>query len=64
LSTGGGSSSRSARSDAEQNPRYFGQRRGITWLNAINDRVAGIGGAVDTTPDLRPLRHLSAADEQ
>ncbi|GAB2748862.1 hypothetical protein GCM10027174_24080 [Salinifilum aidingensis] len=29
------------------NPRYFGQRnKGVTWLNYINDHVAGLGGLV------------------
>lgn len=28
------------------NPRYFGRKRGATWLNAINDQVAGIGATV------------------
>jgi Tn3 transposase DDE domain len=27
-------------------PRYFGYKRGITWLNAVNDQVAGIGQMV------------------
>lgn len=27
-------------------PRYFGFKRGITWLNAVNDQVAGIGQMV------------------
>jgi TnpA family transposase len=27
-------------------PRYFGRGRGVTWLNAINDQVAGIGAVV------------------
>lgn len=31
---------------AGASPRYFGRRRGATWLNAINDRVAGIGAQV------------------
>lgn len=31
---------------AGHNPRYFGRRRGATWLNAINDQVAGIGAQV------------------
>ena len=31
---------------AGANPRYFGRRRGATWLNAINDQVAGIGAQV------------------
>ena len=31
---------------AGHNPRYFGRRRGATWLNAINDQVAGIGATV------------------
>ncbi len=34
--------------DAGPNPRYFGSGRGVTWLNAINDRVAGIGAVVVT----------------
>ena len=28
------------------NPRYFGHRRGATWLNVVNDQVMGIGGLV------------------
>ena len=32
--------------NAAPSPRYFGHRRGITWLNAINDQVAGIGAVV------------------
>ncbi|MFJ6438571.1 Tn3 family transposase [Streptomyces sp. NPDC091416] len=28
------------------NPKYFGYKRGITWLNAVNDQVAGIGQMV------------------
>ncbi|MGW3471992.1 Tn3 family transposase [Saccharopolyspora sp. NPDC000995] len=31
---------------AAHNPRYFGRRRGATWLNAINDQVVGIGATV------------------
>ena len=27
-------------------PKYFGYKRGITWLNAVNDQVAGIGAQV------------------
>jgi TnpA family transposase len=27
-------------------PKYFGFKRGITWLNAVNDQVAGIGQMV------------------
>jgi TnpA family transposase len=27
-------------------PRYFGMRRGVTWLNAVNDQVAGLGAVV------------------
>jgi hypothetical protein len=34
--------------DAGPNPHYFGRGRGVTWLNAINDQVAGIGGVVVT----------------
>jgi Tn3 transposase DDE domain len=28
------------------NPKYFGFKRGITWLNAVNDHVFGIGQMV------------------
>ncbi|MER6923781.1 Tn3 family transposase, partial [Streptomyces spiralis] len=28
---------------AAPSPKYFGFKRGITWLNAVNDQVAGIG---------------------
>jgi len=43
--------------DAGPNPRYFGQRRGVTWLNAINDQVAGIG-AVVVTGTMRDSLHV------
>jgi TnpA family transposase len=29
--------------NAAPSPRYFGLKRGGTWLNAVNDQVAGIG---------------------
>src|ERR1035438_4337332 len=29
--------------NAGPSPKYFGCKRGITWLNAVNDQVAGIG---------------------
>lgn len=29
--------------NAGPNHRYFGQGRGVIWLNAITDQVAGIG---------------------
>ena len=33
--------------NAAPNPKYFGQKNyGVTWLNAINDQVAGIGATV------------------
>jgi TnpA family transposase len=32
--------------NAAPNPRYFGMRRGVTWLNAVNDQFAGIGAVV------------------
>ena len=32
--------------NALPSPRYFGHGRGVTWLNAINDQVAGIGAVV------------------
>jgi len=27
-------------------PKYFGFKRGLNWLNAVNDQVAGIGAMV------------------
>ncbi len=36
-------------------PKYFGFKRGITWLNAVNDQVAGIGQmGVPGTPRATP----------
>jgi TnpA family transposase len=32
--------------NAGPNPRYFGARRGVTWLNAVNDQYAGLGAVV------------------
>src|SRR5262249_13353271 len=32
--------------NAGPNPRYFGLRRGVTWLNAVNDQYAGLGAIV------------------
>ncbi|MFD4190516.1 Tn3 family transposase [Amycolatopsis thermoflava] len=32
--------------NARHNPHYWGQRRGATWLNMINDQAAGLGGKV------------------
>ncbi len=32
--------------NALPSPRYFGRGRGVTWMNAINDQVAGIGAVV------------------
>ena len=32
--------------NAAPNPKYFGRGRGLTWFNAVNDQVAGIGGVV------------------
>jgi TnpA family transposase len=32
--------------NAGPSPKYFGCKRGITWLNAVNDQVAGIGQMV------------------
>ncbi|MET9826092.1 MULTISPECIES: Tn3 family transposase [Streptomyces] len=46
-STDCGSSSPSARSARRRrSPESFGFKRGITWLNAVNDQVAGIGQMV------------------
>jgi len=27
-------------------PKYFGYKRGVTWLNAVNDQVSGIGAQI------------------
>lgn len=32
--------------DARPNPKYFGRRRGVTWLNMINDQSVGLAGRV------------------
>ena len=32
--------------NAGANPRYFGQGRGLTWLNYLNDQVADLGAVV------------------
>lgn len=32
--------------NAGPNPRYFGVRCGVTWLNAVNDRYSGLGAVV------------------
>ncbi|MET3707526.1 TnpA family transposase [Arthrobacter sp. UYEF6] len=44
--------------DAGPNPHYFGQGRGVTWLNAINDQVSGIG-AVVVTGTMRDSLHVA-----
>ena len=44
--TGCGSSSRSGPLYARPNPKYFGRKRGITWLNMINDQAAGLAAKV------------------
>jgi len=31
---------------AGPNPKYFGPKRGVTWLNVVSDRVMGLGGLV------------------
>ena len=33
---------------AAPSPRLFGYKRGITWLNAVNDRFAGLGAIIVT----------------
>jgi TnpA family transposase len=32
--------------DARPNPKYFGRRRGATWLNLLNDQSVGLAGMV------------------
>ncbi len=32
--------------NAAPNPKYFGHGRGVSWFNAVNDQVAGIGAVV------------------
>ena len=45
-STGCGSSSRCPAVFARPNRKYFGPKRGVTWLNMINDQAVGLGGKV------------------
>ncbi|MFC8277113.1 Tn3 family transposase [Streptomyces sp. NPDC057271] len=46
--------------NAAPSPKYFGFKRGITWLNAVDDQVAGIGQMVAPgTP--RDSLHISDA---
>jgi hypothetical protein len=43
---------------ASANPRHFGQRgTGVTWLNYVNDQVAGLGGIV-VTGTIRDSLHV------
>jgi TnpA family transposase len=32
--------------NAGPSPKYFGYKRGLTWLNAVNDQVSGIGAQI------------------
>lgn len=32
--------------NAAPSPKYYGYKRGITWLNAVNDQVSGVGTMV------------------
>ena len=32
--------------DARPNPKYFGRRRGATWLNLVSDQAVGLAGKV------------------
>src|SRR4051794_21267773 len=61
---------------AGPSPRFFGDKRGITWLNAVNDRFAGLGAIIVTgtvrdslspldtllTPDAGPKPEMVATD--
>lgn len=40
--------------NAAPSPKYFGFKHGITWLNAVNDQVAGIGQMVVRAPRATP----------
>lgn len=40
--------------NAGPSPKYYGFKRGITWLNAVNDQVSGIGAMV--VPGTRATR--------
>jgi hypothetical protein len=39
---------------AGPSPKYYHFKRGITWLNAVNDQVAGIGQMVVPGPRATP----------
>lgn len=43
---------------AGPSPKYYGYKRGITWLNAVNDQVAGIGQMVVPGCACSPARVL------
>ena len=43
---------------ARPNKKYFGQKRGITWLNMINDQAMGIGSKVVSGTDRDCLHAL------
>lgn len=32
--------------NTEPSPKYYRYKRGLTWLNAVNDQAAGIGAMV------------------
>lgn len=41
-------------------PKYYGYKRGMTWLNALNDQVAGIAAMVVRGSPLPPKdRHVN-----
>src|SRR5439155_15374993 len=42
---------------AAPSPRFFGYQRGITWLNAVNDRFAGLG-AITVTGTMRDSLYI------
>jgi hypothetical protein len=51
--------------NAGPSPKYFGYKRGITWLNAVNDQVAGVGQMVSigSTSASKNTRYLDAIIE-
>ena len=50
--------------NAAPSPRYFGRGRSVTWPNAINDQVAGIGTVVVPGTVRDPLHFLALSDAQ
>ena len=50
--------------DARPNPKYFGRRRGATWLNLLNDQAVGLAGMVVSGTPRDSLHLIDLLDRQ